>query len=122
MAKGHVKGAVGGASGHSGSPEAGYQVRGRQTGGSLHRRGANKTWEPTVMASKAVVVHKEKQETALEAKIVAGIARANAMIVKNRAVVAAAQFARLEAASNVAPFVSAAEGTRARLVAAGTIS
>lgn len=74
------------------------------------------------MASKAVVVHKRKQETALEDKIVAALERANLMIVENRAVVAAQQFARLEAASNIAPFVSAAEGTRARLVAAGVIS
>jgi hypothetical protein len=74
------------------------------------------------MASRAVVVHLKKQETALEAKIVAAIERAEAMIVENRAVVAAAQFARLEAASNITPFVSAAEGVRARMVAQGLIS
>ena len=122
MAKGHVKQSAGGAFGHEGSPEAGYQVHGRQTGGRLHRAGARE-WKPEVssLASKAVVVHKEKAETALEAKIVAALERAEAMIVGNRVAVAEAQFARLEAVDRIAPFVSAAEGVRARLVAAGTI-
>lgn len=120
MASTHTRAGTSGAFGHSGSPETQYQVRGRQTGGSLHRRGANKTWEPTVMASKAVVVHKEKVETALEAKIVAALKRANAAIVANRQAVAGAQFERLEAVQYV-KFVSAAEGVRERLVAAGTI-
>jgi hypothetical protein len=73
------------------------------------------------MASKAVVIHAEKQEAALEARIVAAIARAEAMIVESRAVVAARQFERLEAVQYV-KFVSAAESTRAHLIAQGTIS
>jgi len=120
MASTHVKSGTSGAFGHSGSPETQYQVRGRNTGGSLHRSGANKTWEPAVMASKAVVVHAEKQETALAAKVTATLKRINARIATEAPMRAAQQMALLEAIQ-YKKFVSAAEGTRARLVAAGTI-
>lgn len=120
MASTHTKTGTSGAFGHSGSPEAQYRVRGRQAGGKLHRAGAKK-WKPEIMASKAVVVHLEKQETALEAKIVAALARAEAMIVENRAAVAAKQFECLQAIRYI-PFVSAAEGVRAHLIAQGVIS
>ena len=119
MASTHVKQAAGGAFGHSGSPEAQYQVRGRNTGGSLHRRGANKAWEPAEasMAPKVVVVHKEKQEAALQARIAEAIGR---IVAENTATRQAAADALL--AIEYVPFVSAAETTRARLVAAGVIS
>jgi len=120
MAKGHVKAGTSGAFGHEGSPEAGYQVRGRQAGGKLHRAGAKKAKPEEVMASKAVVVHVEKQETALQAKIAAALERAEAMIVGNRKAVADAKFARLEAIA-YKPFVSVVESVREQLVAAGTI-
>lgn len=71
MARGHQKQGVAGAFGHSGRPDTGYQFRGRETGGKLHRRG--KKSQPTKEA-----VHVEKIETSLEPKIVATLERLNA--------------------------------------------
>ena len=124
MSKGHTKAGTAGAFGHDGSPRAEYNVRGRSAGGKLHRAGAKKRKleeETSSTVSQAVVMHKVKAETALEAKIVEALKRANAKIVANRETVADAQFARLEAIC-YAPFVSAAESARERLVAAGVIS
>ena len=73
------------------------------------------------MASKAVVAHVVQAETEIEARIVEALNKANAMIVENRAVVAAKRAAQLEAIQYT-KFVSAAESTRERLIAAGTIS
>ena len=120
MASTHTKAAVAGALGHSGSPEVQYQVRGRNTGGKLHRAGAKKkvSEETPIMASKAVVVHAEKIEAELEARIVAALERANTMIEIDVAWKAAVREQDLV----YTPFVSGAETTRARLVAAGVIS
>jgi len=122
VARGHTSAGTSGAFGHDGQQEDSFRVRGRQAGGKLHRAGTKKRKpEETIMASKAVVVHKEKIEVALEAKIVAALGRANTMVVANRQVVADAQFARLQAVDQIAPFVSAAESVRERLMAAGHI-
>ena len=123
MAKGHQKIGSGGAFGHSGQPEAGYSIRGRQAGGKLHRAGAKKLAKPaevSTIVAKAMVAHVEKQEAALEDKVSAAIARAETMIAENRAAVAAAKMAQLEAIRYV-PFQSAAEGARERLVAQGLV-
>lgn len=87
MANTHQKLGTAGAFGHDAQPEVGHQVRGRNNaGGKLHRRGQKRkpiVASPTV--AKAVVVHLEKTEAALEAKIAAGLARANAMVKGARA-------------------------------------
>ena len=105
--------------------DAEYKFRGRNTGGKLHKRGDARRVREEAKASgyvsDAQVIHVEQVETELEASIVAALERAEAMIVANREVVAEAQYARLEAASNIAPFVSAAEGQRGRLIAAGLV-
>ena len=81
MARGHAKLA-------DRVDDPGHEFRGRRNaGGKLHRRGqkTRKFQETSPIVAEAIVVHVEKQETALEAKIVAGLARANAKIQAARA-------------------------------------
>jgi len=85
VAKGHQKQATPGAFGHDAQPEVGYTVKGREVGGRLHRRGEGRKHEASPIVAQATVVHVEKVEAKLEAKIVVGLARANALVEANRA-------------------------------------
>lgn len=96
MAKGHQKQTTPGAFGHDGQPEVKHQFRGRtNVGGSLHQCGkGRKPRELRATVAQAVVVHIEKTEAELKARIVAGLARANAMIGATRVAVADRELAR----------------------------
>ena len=72
------------------------------------------------MASKAVVIHKEKTEAELTARVTACLKRLNEKMAVDAVVAAQRQFEQLKA-MQYAKFVPARESLRERLVAQGVI-
>jgi len=121
MARGHRKVGVAGAHGHEGGAEGPeYRVRGRRAGGKLHpRRNKSGGAEPeSGIVSRALVVHMDRQETELEARIEEALQGANEAV----AAIIAARAAReaVLAAIPVERFTGDA-GIRQRLIDQGII-
>jgi len=121
MARGHRKAGASGAFGHEGTAtDPGHKVRARNVGGKLHRAGKGKAKaEPeSGIVSRALVVHMDRQETELEARIEEALQGANEAV----AAIIAARAAReaVLAAIPVERFTGDA-GIRQRLIDQGII-